>query len=162
MRVQAVTVVLLLVAFALSGCGPVAEQSEADVAAIKGLAKAWAVAAEAEDIPALLALRTDDIVQYPPGKPIARGKQALEDFYRGLFEHFSVSGTWVEETEEVELADGLAFYVSEYILKISPKAGGETAEERGKIMIVCRRQRDGSWLWAHEIWNRNSPPPATE
>ncbi len=163
MRVQPSAVILLFVAFTLSACQPAAEQTEADIAAIQALTEAWGTAREAGDIAALLALRTDDVVQYPPDRPTARGKQALENFYRGLFEQFSVAATWpVEGTEEIVVADGWAFYISEYILRISPKAGGETVEEHGKIMIICQKQPDGSWLWAHEIWNRNSPPPGRE
>ncbi len=161
MRVQPSAVILLFVAISLSACQPATEQTEADVAAIQALAHTWGVAAEAGDMDALLALRTDDVVQYPPDAPIARGKQALEDFYHGLYGQFSVAGT-IEIDEEIVVADGSAFYISGYILRLSPIAGGETVEERGKIMIICEKQPDGSWLWTHEIWNRNSPPPGLE
>ena len=163
MRIQPSAVLLLFVAFALSACQPAGEQTEADVAAIQALVKAYHAAAEVSDVAGLVALRTDDVVQYPPDAPVSRGKQALEDFYTRLFEHSSFSGTWpVEGTEEIVVADGWAFYISEYILRISPKTGGGAFEERGKIIILCQKQPDGSWLWAHEIWNRNSPPPVME
>jgi ketosteroid isomerase-like protein len=136
---------------------------DGDVAAIHALTEAWGVAVEADDVAALIALRTDDVVQMPPDAPASRGKQALEDFYRGLFEHFSVEGTWpVEGTEEIVVADGWAFHLSEYILRTRPKAGGEATEERGKIIIICRQQPDGTWKFAREIWNRNNPPPGME
>jgi ketosteroid isomerase-like protein len=159
MRVQASAVILLSVVFTLSACQPDAERIEADVEAIQGLTKAWGAAVETEDVDSLVALRADDIVQMPPGAPTSRGKQALEDFYRNLFEQFSVSGIWpVEGTEEIVVADGWAFHLSEYILRISPKAGGEATEEHGKIIIICQQQPDGSWKFAREIWNRNNPP----
>ena len=163
MRVQPSAVVLLFVAFTLSACQPVADRSEADVAAIQALTEAWGAAVEAGDVAALVALRTDDVVQMRPDAPTSRGKQALEDFYRGLFEQFSVEGTWpVEGTEEIVVADGWAFHLSEYILRISPKAGGEATEERGKIIMICQQQPGGSWKFAREIWNRNSPLPSME
>lgn len=161
MRVQPSSGLLLFLAFTLSACQPAAEQTEADLAAIQALADTWVVAAEAGDIDALLALRTDDVVQYPPDAPIARGKQALEDFYRGLYAQFSVSGSF-DGPAEIVVDDGWAFYISEYTLNIGPQAGGETVEERGKIILICKQQPDGSWLWAHEIWNRNSQPTGME
>ena len=94
----------------------------------------------------------------PPDAPANRGKQAIEEYYRGGFELFSVGVTWpVEGTEEIIVADGWAFHLSEYILRFAPKAGGETIEYRGKIIEICRQQPDGSWKFAREIWNRNSP-----
>ena len=159
MRIKSTAVILLFVALTLFACQPAAERTEADVAAIHALTEAWSAASEAGDIAALVALRTDDVVQMPPDAPTSRGKQALEGFYRGLFEQLSVGGTWpVEGTEEIVVADGWAFHLSEYILRISPKAGGEAIEERGKVVVICQKQPDGSWKLAREIWNRNSPP----
>jgi uncharacterized protein (TIGR02246 family) len=154
---------LAVVAFTLSACQPATDRIEADVAAIQALTEAWGAAVEAGDVAALVALRTDDIVQMPPDAPITRGKQALEDFYRGLYEQFSVEGTWpVAGTEEIVVADGWAYHLSEYILRISPKAGGQAIEERGKIVVICEQQPDGSWKLAREIWNRSSPPPGVD
>lgn len=161
MRVQTSSGLFLFLVFTLSACQPTVEQAGADLAAIQALADTWVVAVEAGDIDALLALRTEDVVQYPPDAPIARGKQALEDFYRGLYAQFSVSGSF-DGPAEIVMDDGWAFYISEYTLNISPQAGGETAEEQGKIILICEKQPDGSWLWAHEIWNRNSPPTGME
>ena len=162
--------VALFFALMLMACAPQTQpvieeavSTEADVAAIQALTEAWGAAVEASDVDALVALRTDDVVQMPPDAPTSRGKQALEDFYRSLFGQFSVEGTWpVEGTEEIVVADGWAFHLSEYILRISPKAGGETTEEHGKIIVICQQQPDGSWKIAREIWNRNNPPPGME
>ena len=159
MRARFIAPVLLFVALSVPTCQPAAEPIENDVAAIQGMVKAYHAAAEVSDVAGLVALRTDDVVQYPPDGPVSRGKQALEEFYTGIFEHSSFSATWpVEGTEEIVVADGWAFYISEFILTITPKAGGGPFEDRGKIIILCEKQPDGSWLWAHEIWNRNSPP----
>ena len=163
MRVQPSAVILILVAFTLSACQSAAEQTEADVAAIRALTEAWGAAVETGDVAALVALRTDDVVRMPPDEPVSRGKQAVEGFFRGVFEQFSVEGTWpVDGTEEIVVADGWAFHLSEYVLRISPKAGGEAIEERGKIIVICQQQPDGSWKIAREIWNRNDRPPGME
>jgi uncharacterized protein (TIGR02246 family) len=163
MRAQSSAVILLFVAFTLSSCQPAAEQTEDDVAAIQAVLETWGAAVETGDIATLIALRTDDVVRMPPDEPVSRGKQELEDFYRGLYEQFSVEGTWpVEGTEEIVVADGWAFHLSEYILRISPKAGGEAMEERGKIIVICQQQPDGSWKIAREIWNRNNRPLGAE
>ena len=161
MRLQPSAVVLLFVVLFLSACQPVAEQTEADVAAIEALVEEWHAARETGDVAAMVALRTNDVVRMPPGAPTSRGKQAVEDFFRGLFEQFWVEGAWpVEGTEEIVVADGWAFHLSEYMLKLIPKAGGEPSEMRGNIMVIFRQQSDGSWKIAREIWNQDDPPPS--
>jgi len=163
MHLKSLIIVLLLVVFTHSACQPAAEQTEADVAAIQALTKAWGAALETGDVAAMAALRTDDVVRMPPDEPASRGKQAVEDFFRGVFEQFSVEGTWpVEGTEEIVVADRWAFHLSEYILRISPKAGGQAIEEHGKIIVICQQQSDGSWKIAREIWNRNNRPLGME
>ena len=158
-RVQPSAVILLFVALTLSACQPAAERTEADVAAIQALTEAWGEAVEAGDLAGVVVLYADDIVQIPPDAPANRGKRAVEEFYRPGFELFSIGVTWpVEGTEEIVVADGWAFHISEYIERFTPKAGGEAFEVRGKIIEICQRQPDGSWKLAREIWNRNSPP----
>jgi len=131
MKVQSSAAIFLFVAFTLSACQPAAEQTEADVAAIRALTEVWGAALQTGDVAAMAALRTDDVVRMPPDEPVSRGKQAVEDFFRGVFEQFSVEGTWpVEGTEEIVVADGWAFHLSEYILRISPKAGGSERKHR--------------------------------
>jgi uncharacterized protein (TIGR02246 family) len=158
MRIQTSAVILLFVALILSACQLAVKQTEADVAAIQALVEAWGAAIEAGDVAGVVALYTDDIVRMSPDAPAIRGKQAIEAIYLGVFEQFSVGLIWpVEGTEEIIVADDWAFHLSEYTLKVTPKAGGETIEERGKIIEICQQQPDGSWKFAREIWNRNSP-----
>jgi uncharacterized protein (TIGR02246 family) len=159
MRIKSSAVILSLVALTLSACQPAADRTEADVAVIQALIQAWGAAVEASDVAGVVTLYTDDIVQMPPDAPANRGKQAIEEYYGGAFELFSVGVTWpVEGTEEIIVADGWAFHLSEYILRFTPKSGGEAIEQHGKIIEICQKQPDGSWKFAREIWNRNSPP----
>ena len=88
MRLRAFT--LLSAALALSACQRTTDRTEADIAAIPGLVEAYDAALEVSDVSGLVDLRADDVVQLPPDAPISRGKRPLEDFYRGLFEQFSI------------------------------------------------------------------------
>ena len=154
MNFSRLTIALLLGAFTLQACTPVATQAEADRESIRALTEAWSTAVKSENIAALVSLRTNDVVRMPPDGPVSKGKPAVEDFFLGLFERFSVEGTWpVEGTEEIVVADGWAFHASEYVLRLHPKDGGEATEIQGKIVVICQRQADGTWKIAREIWN---------
>ncbi len=158
MKIKLSAVIFLFVALTLSCCQTAEVSTEADVTAIQTLAASWKTAVESGDIDGYMALYADDIVQMPPNAPAVKGKQALEEKCLGLFGMFTVEVTWpVAGTEEIIVADGWAFHLSEFVEWLTPKAGGDKIEMRGKIIEVCQKQPDGSWKFAREIWNLNGP-----
>ncbi len=44
-------------------------------------------------------------------------------------------------------------------LSLTPKAGGAAITERIKGVHILRRQPDGSWKIAQDVWNTDTPPP---
>lgn len=159
MRLLPGAAALLLVALTLFACQSSEDRTAADVAAIRALTKAWENGIATDDVNALVDLRTDDYVQMAPDRPTLRGKKRLEEFYNSAYAQFSFKGSvWpVEGTEEIVVSEDWAIHASEYILKFTPRAGGGTTEEYGKIVVICKKQVDGSWKLAREIWNRNAP-----
>ncbi len=161
--------VALVFALILLTCAPqtqpVVEEAagtEADVAAIRALVEQWIAAIETGDVDGVLALYTDDAVRLPPDGPAFSGKEAFEEYFSGAFEQFSFEVVWpVEGTEEIVVADGWAYHLSEYAMLVTPKEGGETMEEKGNVVVIIQRQPDGSWKFAREIWN-HPPPPETD
>jgi len=132
--------------------------TEDDVTAIRALAEEWSSAVEAGDVAGVLATYPDDAVRMPPDAAPYSGRQVFNEYFTGIFDTFVVGVVWpVEGTEEIAVANGWAYHLGEYILTITPRAGGETIEEHGTAVEICRRQPDGSWRFAREIWNRNNP-----
>jgi uncharacterized protein (TIGR02246 family) len=124
------------------------------VAAIRALAKGWIAAVEAGDVEGVLELYTDDAMRLPPDGPAYSGKEAFGDFFSGTFEQFSLDVVWpIEGTEEIVVADGWAYHLSDYAMMVTPKEGGEAMEQKGKLLEIIQRQLDGSWKFAREIWN---------
>jgi len=168
-RVFVLLGVALVFALILLTCAPrtqpvveEAASTEADVAAIRVLTERWIAAVGAGDVDGVLALYTDDAVRLSPDGPTVSGKEAFEEYFSGAFEQFSFEVVWpVEGTEEIVVADGWAYHLSEYIVMATPKEGGETMEEKGNVVEIIQRQPDGSWKLAREIWN-HPPPPETE
>ena len=158
--------VALVLALLLVTCTPQtqpvveeAANTEADVAAIRVLTERWIAAVEAGDVDGVLSLYTDDAVRLPPDGPAFSGKEAFEEYFSGAFEQFSFEVVWpVEGTEEIVVARGWAYHLSEYAMLVTPKEDGETMEENGKVLEIIQRQSDGSWKLAREIWNITLPP----
>ena len=158
MKIKLCAILFLFVALTLSCCQTVEDTTEADVAAIRALVEAWNTAAKAGDAEGVIALYTDDIVDMPSGMPSARGIETIGEIFRDGFKQFSIELTWpVEGTEEIIVAGDWAFHLSEYVERFTIKASGETTVDHGKIVMICRKQPDGSWKFARQMWNLNGP-----
>jgi len=159
----------LVLALMLLTCAPQtqpvveeAASTEADVAAIRAMAERWIAAVEAGNVEGVLELYTDDAMRLPPDGPAYSGKEAFGEFFSGAFEQFSFDVVWpIEGTEEIVVADGWAYHLSEYDMTLTPKDGGEAMEQKGKVLEIIQQQPDGSWKFAREIWNL-TPPLETE
>ena len=152
MRRFSLAAIGLLLAFAT----PALAQEQDDAAAIQTLTEEWTAAFNAGDATTLAAWYADDAVRMPPNAPAYTGPEAAKEAFRRLFEQFSGELTW--PTEEIVVADGWAFHRGTYTIRLTPVAGGEVIGESGKVIVIFRRQPDGSWKIAREIWNRDNPP----
>ena len=76
-----------------------------------------------------------------------------------MFSQASVSGRYTSSDVTVSGDLAVARYTGE--LTITPKAGGAPVTERLKGIHVMKRQPDGSWKIAQDVWNSDAPagPP---
>ena len=85
----------------------------------------------------------------PPHSEPVIGREAIEGFWRGGIE---IGLRSVElDTVELDVAGDLAYEVGRYRLVVERKDGAST-RELGSHVVVHRRQADGSWKWAVEIF----------
>ena len=156
-------VVLLSVAIAFIACEPAAEapepeekpSMEADVEAIDELREQGVAAINGKDVEAYLALVTDDAVLMPPHESPAVGKEAIRSKFQALLDPFTPEVT--ASSEEVVVAGDWAFERYSFNLKLTPTEAGEPIEDSGQGVQIYRRQADGSWKIAYDIWNSNKP-----
>lgn len=131
--------------------------SSADEAAVLKVDSDWARAASAGNGKAVAALYTDDAILLPPNEPLKQGaaaKQYWIDFTNGF------SGSAELNTTSVEGGGDVAFAVGAYTMALTPKQSGAKPlpKEEGKYIEVMKRQADGSWKIAYDIWNVDAPP----
>jgi len=113
-------------------------------------------AVSAGDVETYHALLTDDAVFMPPNSPAKTGEE-LRHWLRDFLECFTVE--WMEFIHgNIEVTGDLAFHEYTYKWRVTPKEGGKTNVSGGKGIHIVRRQRDGSWKIAREIWNANPMP----
>ena len=145
----------------IASCTPVvmweAAETEADVEAINSLRDDFIALDNASDAAGLASLYTNDAVLMPPNEAAVTGSQAIESWFQTTFDQFTTEFTVA--SEELEVVGDWAFDWGAYMTALTPKAGGEPTEDRGKYIVILRKQVDGSWRIAHDIWNSDNPAP---
>jgi ketosteroid isomerase-like protein len=157
------TSVLVVVALALSAVSCATETgptfTEADRAAIEAATEeAMAINPTGDHRAYVEHYYAPDAVVMPPNGEVIRGHEALiafnEEFppYEELqFNHVEVDG-----------AGDLAYVYGTYTMVMAAAEGEEPAEDHGKYIEIWKRQADGSWKVALDIFNSDLPLPATD
>lgn len=166
---------LCLLGLAISGCevpgaeegapagtaGTVAEGADTmeTYRALEQIDVQWEEAANAGDAAAIAALYTEDGTLLPPNAEIAEGREEIQAVLQA---YIDAGMTNVDFTRVKAGASGdLAYEVGRYSLDV-PGPGGDLVTDRGKYVIVARRQPDGSWRLVTDIFNSSQPPAASQ
>ena len=150
----------LLVALACSQGGEQVSMASADVEAINQVRELEVAALSSGAIEGLAAVYTDDVRFMPPNEPALMGLQAGQQWFADFVEEFTVSLDYTGS--DVTFAGDWA--IEHYVgtVMMTPKAGGETITETLKGIHIYRRQPDGSWRIAQDVWNFDEAMSAGE
>lgn len=143
-------------ALTLFACQPAAAPlSDAEVAAVRAASDAWEENARASDWDAVTALYTEDATLMPPNTESVQGRAAIQAFW----EAFPPASELELTSEEVDGRGDLAFERGSYSLTLMIEGMSEPVPDSGKYIVILRRQADGSWLIAADIFNSDLPLP---
>ena len=123
-----------------------AEIEAANAAFMRGL--------EQGDAAAMAAVYEPDGRLLAPNTEPQQGSAAIEAFWKTIIDA-GVRGALLE-TQTVDERDDLAVEVGRYTLRTAAD-GGEIVDV-GKYVVIHRRQPDGSWRYAVDVFNSNRPP----
>ena len=118
----------------------------------------WAaLASEGRDVEAILSYWTDDAVVLPPGFPPVVGKNALREYILGSLQIPGFNIRWSSGNVAFSPDGNLAYMFSENSVTMDD-ADGKPVIRLGRAVTIWRREPDGEWRCAVDIWN--SPPTA--
>ncbi len=159
MRVRTTLIAVLVLTLASTACQPAAQEaaglSEEDAAAIRSSTEPFVDAIRAGDWAGVAALYTEDAVYMPPNEPAFEGRAAIEAWL-GAFPPLPDFSLAVVETDG---RGDLAFVRGTYAWTIMPEGAPEPIQDTGKYIEIWRKQPDGSWLIAVDIFNSDMPLP---
>lgn len=117
---------------------------------IRATVATWIKACLDRDWDALLEMCTDDVVFAPPGEPGVAGSEV-----RAWLEAFPVMKEFSWDFDRIEVSGALATGVGRGTWTLDLE--GQEVSMSFKFADVFRKAEDGTWLYAHVIWNLDAP-----
>jgi uncharacterized protein (TIGR02246 family) len=149
----------LLLLLLTSACNQqTSDTRAADEATIRNLDAQWSKTAATNDLEGTMTYYSDDASLLPPNAPIATGRQAIRAVWATLLGP-GVSVSWQPSKVEVARSGELAYVMGTY-QDTAKDAQGNTISDHGKLVEVWKKQSDGKWKVAADIYNSDLPPSA--
>jgi len=127
--------------------------SQTDVRKIDEVTQTAMKAALAKDFATWAALFLDDAVVNPPNEPAVKGRAAI----RSWLEKFPPITEFTLKNVKMEGRDDLAYVLGTYTMPIVPPGTPGPVKDSGKYVTVVRRQADGRWLVAVDMFSSDKP-----
>ena len=130
---------------------------ESDIAAVKDVLKRYAKGCNTGDYDFWMSLWADDGVQMPPDAPARVGKEQIRAAMKPAFDQMNLDIVLLG-IQDAKVSGDSGLTRCTYTLKMTPKAGGETinAMPDGKVLILYKKQSDGSWKIVYDCFNSNT------
>ena len=113
----------------------------------------WAsVAREGRDIDRILSYWTDDAVVLPPAVPAIVGKTALRQYVESSLQIPGFQMTWSSADVVLSPDGNLAYMFSKNAVTLNGQNGAPVTMN-GRAVTIWRREPDGDWRCAVDIWN---------
>ncbi len=162
--------VLVVTAVGLSACGPGSRGSAAgggdapaalsasDSAGIAAADSALRVAVDSGNAAAIAAVYASDASLLPPNLPLQRGRGAIQKFWSAHLEAYTVK--FEITSDMIEGRGDLAYNMGHYRFTAVPKLKSAPGiADEGKFVEILKKQPDGIWKYAVDIFNSNLAPP---
>ena len=129
---------------------------------LRDLDAQWSKAAAAKDVERTIAYYADDAVVLPPNRPSATTKEAIRKLWQDLLASPGFALSWKPTRVEASKSGDMAHVSGTYEFSIND-ASGKPFSDRGKYLEVWKKQADGNWKCAADMWNSNlaASAPAT-
>ena len=131
----------------------------ADEAAIRQADAAWSLAAETKQMDQFYGAFLEDAVVLAPNEPMAAGIEAIRKMGDNMFAMPGFSPKWTTGTVVVASSGDIAYSISASEFTMND-ATGVAMVDIGKGLTIWKKQADGSWKVAVDMFNSDTPLPA--
>ncbi len=129
-----------------------ADTRAADEAAIGALSAEWSKGMAGKDVAKCVSFYAEDASMFPDRAPIATGKEAIHAVWAALLTTPGFAGSFKTTKVEVAKSSDVAYETGTFELTTNDKKG-KPQTEKGKYVVVWKRQADGNWKAVADIYN---------
>jgi ketosteroid isomerase-like protein len=154
-RITFVVVLWALSGLANAACQPQVNVglTEEDATALRQAFQAQLKAANGADSAGWAAWYVDDAMLLPPDGPAVQGRAEIQKWLAGL----PPISNAVAQAEEIAGRGDLAYIRGSYSMTMTPQGAPAPLALKGKVIQIYRKQADGSWKIARDIFNNDMP-----
>jgi uncharacterized protein (TIGR02246 family) len=130
----------------------------AEEAALRAADAEWLKAFKEKDVEGMVSFYAETASVFPPNAPIVTGREAIRQMWTESVANTSFALSW--ESTKVEMAQsGELAWVQETYEFTMQGPEGTLQEDRGKAVLVWKKQADGNWKAVADIFNSDLPCP---
>jgi uncharacterized protein (TIGR02246 family) len=123
---------------------------------ISKIAPRWAKTLQAKQVDQIAGFYTEDAVFLKPSGERITGRPAIRDLCKKMTDTFSSDFTFHSLTSEV--SGNIAYDSGEYKESLVKISDNTKADAQGNYLMIFKRQPDGTWLIAQQMWTLVTPP----
>jgi ketosteroid isomerase-like protein len=127
-----------------------------DEAAIRKADSAWSVATGSKQINEFMNYVAEDGIIQAPNALTAKGKDAVQKLMSGFFGIPGFTVKWQATKVEVSSSGDIGYSLGAYELSVND-AQGKPITDHGKYTTIWKKQSDGSWKVAVDMFNTDMP-----
>lgn len=131
---------------------PPPDTRKTDEAAIRAASADWSKAAQAKDLDKSVSFYADDAVFFVNSGALVKGKDNIKMAWQPMLASPGTTLSFDTTYVEVARSGDLAYEYGTYSLVTEAKKGKPT-EEKGKYVVVWKKQPNGSWKAVADIDN---------
>ncbi len=128
--------------------------SPADSTALRAIAERDAAMVMARNFAEMSAGYTTDAVRMPPNGPALVGRAAI----LASLEQMPQISTFAFNLRDLQGDGEIAYMRAAWSISLTPPGASQALSDSGKILVVLRKQADGSWLRVADAWNSDLAP----
>ena len=138
-----------------------ADTKAADIESLRQADIACSATAEAQELDKLVAYFLDDALFMAPNAPALKGKAAIREVLSHFFEIPGFSIKWQPTYVEISSSGDLGYTIGTNVMTFDGP-DGKPIVDNGKYTTIWKKDADGTWKVAVDMFNTNMPLPTAE
>ena len=119
------------------------------------MTKDWSDSLKLFSVDKNLSYYTDDAVMMAPGESAIKGKEAMRSGFEETAKNTDITLSWAPINVSISENGDMAYMTEDSNVAFKDSTGN-VITKTGKGVIIWKKQSDGVWKVALEIWNSNS------